>query len=655
MKKYLILLLFQIVFLNVKAQSNYDSTSFVVSKGDLETNKYPQDSVANALVIYEYGNSYFDKKTFKLITEVKRKIKIFNKNKDDKATIEIYLYNNEKNRKEKIKDIIATTHNLLNENIAKTIVKKSEIFNEKYDKNYTIVKFTLPNIQDGSVITYSYTLESPFIYKYHGWKFQDDIPTLYSEYNTSILGNYEYNIKLVGSSELVKNESILKRNCLSTIIGGPADCINSTYVMKDIPAFIEEDYMTSKNNYLSRIEYELKVLYRFDGGKDDITKTWKTTDKELKIDESIGRQLNKLSLTKDLIDWSTTNENDPLIKAQSIYKFIQKNYTWNKRYSLFKDVSIKNLIKNKSGKASEINILLHNLLKVNGIKVKPILLSTRNNGFATKLFPVLSDFNYLIVQANINDKLYLLDATDDYLSFGEIPFKCLNSYGRLLDFKNGSVWVDIEAKKNSTIQHHVTLNLSKEGKLSGVINSRYLGYHALHEKRSYYSNASKHLEDFENKYVFLDVLEHTVKSKGKSDDRFQESFEIEINDLNTVGDAVYFDPFIFKFFTKNPFQLQHRTYPIDFGYKDSFIYLIDIELNNLYEVIETPKDINVKLPNNAGEFIFATKVTDNKINVFFKINFRQSVYNTEYYSYLKEFMSRIVDTQTKTLMVLKKK
>ena len=51
-------------------------------------------------------------------------------------------------------------------------------------------------------------------------------------------------------------------------------------------------------------------------------------------------------------------------------------------------------------------------------------------------FPVISDFNYLIVQATIDDKTYLLDATDNYLSFGEIPFRCLNSYGRLMDFKN---------------------------------------------------------------------------------------------------------------------------------------------------------------------------------------------------------------------------
>ncbi|WP_276205018.1 hypothetical protein [Flavivirga aquatica] len=43
--------------------------------------------------------------------------------------------------------------------------------------------------------------------------------------------------------------------------------------MKDIPAFIEEDYMTSESNYLIRIDYELKTFKGFDGVINDYTKT----------------------------------------------------------------------------------------------------------------------------------------------------------------------------------------------------------------------------------------------------------------------------------------------------------------------------------------------------------------------------------------------
>lgn len=656
MKRILILLIL-FSFVKMNAQSNFDTTSLKVTKGDLETNTYPQDSIANALVIYEEGNSFIHKKTFKLITEIKRKIKIFNKdNASDRATIEVFLYkSDQKSRKEKIKNIEATTYNLVNNKVIKTKLNTSEIFEEEYNKNNTIVKFTMPNIKNGSVITYSYTLESPFIYKYHDWEFQSDIPTIFSKYKASIPGNYNYNIRLVGFLKLSEEKTERERECLLAFNGFIADCAVTTYTMRDIPAYIEEDYVTSKYNYLSMISYELKTYTDFEGKKHHYTKTWKTADKELKLNTNIGKQLGKVSITKDLFNSSYLSEANPLEKAKAIYQYVQNTYNWNNEHKLFKDVSIKNLIKNKSGKASEINILLHNILKTNDFKVKPILLSTRKNGFVTKLYPVISDFNYLIVEANIDGKLYFLDATDKYLSFGEIPFKCLNGYGRLLDFKNGSQWIDIKATKYSTIQHQIKLDLSDKGGLHGYINSRYVGYHALPKKKAYYSNSSKYLEDFENEHESLSIIEHTVKSNGKADVKFQESFEIEVNDLNIVDDIIYLDPFIFKFFTKNPFQLQQRTYPIDFGYKDSFMYSFEIDLHNLYEVIETPKDFSVKLPNNSGEFRFFTKVLDNKLTLSFKIDFKKALYHQQYYSYLKEFMNRIVNTQTKTLIVLKKK
>jgi hypothetical protein len=139
-------------------------------------------------------------------------------------------------------------------------------------------------------------------------------------------------------------------------------------------------------------------------------------------------------MLKGLIDESIVNEPDLLKKAIGIYKYVQDNYTWDGKYGIFNNVSVKDLIKNKSGKVSEINILLHNLLDEYGIEVMPVLLSTRDNGLPTQIYPVMSDFNYLIVQASIDGKTFLLDATDDYLSFGEIPFRCLNHYGRLMYF-----------------------------------------------------------------------------------------------------------------------------------------------------------------------------------------------------------------------------
>ncbi|TCL67993.1 uncharacterized protein DUF3857 [Mariniflexile fucanivorans] len=652
MKKMTLVLVF-IFSLNIYSQSDFNSKDYAVAYNDLQNNTYEKDSTANALVIYEYGNSYVEQQDFELKTEIKRKIKILNKEGFNKANMTIYLYNNG-STKETVKNIIATTYNLVDNKISTTKLDKSNIFEDKYDENRTLIKFTLPNIKEGSVITYSYTLSSPFMFNYKGWSFQEDVPKLYSEYNTSIPGNWHYNIKLVGGKKLSTNESVLKNNCLDGGRGAYADCTVSIYAMENIPAFIEEDYMTTKNDYLARIEYELNTFQGFDGTVKPYAKTWETVDKELKTDQNIGRQLIKSVDTDVLLSSNILEETDTLKKAKLIYSFIQENYTWNEEYQIFKDVSVKDLIKNKSGNVSSINILLHNLLQDSGIDVNPVLLSTRNNGLATKIFPVISEFNYLIVKTTINNKTYLLDATDKYLSFGEIPFRCLTEYARVLDFKNGSDWMDIELDNTSTVQYRVDLNLDDKQHISGSLLAKKTGYHALNSRKDYYPNKEAYIKKIHDKNPYKEISNHQVLSEGETSSDFIESYDVEYESTES-GDNIYLNPFLIKFFNENPFKLQERTYPIDFGYKDSYFYALKLNFSDAYTILEKPKDLVLSIPNNKGQLFFSSVAIGNSIMISFKINFKEAIYQPEYYPYLKEFMSKIVDIQTNSLILIKKK
>jgi hypothetical protein len=645
-----------LIFPNLFAssQSPFNSESFRVTLSDIETNTFEKDSTANAIVIYEGGNSYVDPSEYDLRTEVKRKIKILKREGFDKATITIYLYNN-KSSAERVEDIFATTYNKIDGEVIKTQLEKTAVFNEKYDDNHTIVKFTLPNVKEGSVITYSYKLKSRFMFNYKGWDFQDDIPKIYSEYKTSIPANWIYNIKLIGFKPLDISTSALKKNCLEGSGGATADCSINHYAMKDIPAFIEEDYMTHKSNYLARIEYELQTFQGFDGVVNDYSKTWKTVDSELKSEPSIGRQLSKSLNDKDFLNETIINEVNILKKAQNIYKYVQDHYTWDGEFEIFQGHTVKDLIKNKSGNVSSINIFLHNLLEACEIDVKPVLLSTRNNGFPTKLFPVISGFNYLIVQATIDNKTYLLDATDDFLSFGEIPFRCLNSYGRLLDFKNGSQWIDFKPTKRSTVQYKVDLKIdNKNGTMAGTIDARKAGYHAHHVKKAYYSNSASYIENLQDKFPIGEISNHSVKSEDKTSYDFYEVYDIEYQ-MEMTTNNIYLNPFYIKFFKENPFKLQERTYPIDFGYEDTYNYLFDLNVGDNYAIIEKPTDIVLRLPNKKGQLFFSSKIIDNSIKMQFTVTFKEAIYGTEYYPYLKKFLSKIIDIQNNSLILLKKK
>jgi hypothetical protein len=650
MKKYTFPILLLITLFTF-SQENYNSDTFRVSLGDIEGRNFTKDSTANAFVIYEYGNSYIDKNNYRLKTEEKYKIKILNREGFENANITIYQYKNS-NQKEKVEDIFGTTYNMVDGEVVKTQLQENDIFREQVDENRTLIKFTLPNIKEGSVITYSYKTTSPFIFKYHGWNFQSEIPKLYSEYNTSIPGNYLYNIKLVGGKKLVTNESVIEKKCLETFRGASADCAVSKYAMKNIPAFSEEDYMTTKSNYLARIEYELQTFKGMDGTVKHYTKTWDAVDKELRTDKEIGKQLKKKVNANNILPSTIFKARDNLKKAKAIYQFVQENYSWNEEYKLFTGASINKILKTNSGNVSSINILLHNLLKESSIEVKPVFLSTRENGFPTTLFPVLSDFNYLIVQATINNKSYLLDATDDYLNFGEIPFRCLNDKGRLVDFKTGSSWIDLKPSKPSNVLYNVKINLNNDI-LSGNVKTKRTGYHALNARKSYHKNNSEYLNKLENKHPDLEISDFEVLSESKTSPDFKETYNFEYNYAG-AGDKIYLNPFIFKFFNENPLKLQERTYPIDFGYEDSYLYMFQLQLNDDYEVLEMPKKLNLILPNNTGQLVFSTKQVGKNLNLLFKIDFKKSIYDVDYYPYLKQFFSKIVDIQNNSLILLKK-
>ena len=209
-----------------------------------------------------------------------------------------------------------------------------------------------------------------------------------------------YNKRLKGFKKLdIKKQSIKKRCFYFMGLEKEADCEELTYAMRDITAFKEEKYLTSKKNYLSGIAFELSEYHYFDGRKEKFTKTWKDVDKQFKYDYEIGRQLKKIGYTKKLLPQELFVEPDDLKKAINTYHYIQNYFNWDGKHRLFKDVDFKKAFKTRVGNATEINIALCNALNAVGISTNIMLISTRKNGLPTYVHPVMSDFNYAIVIA----------------------------------------------------------------------------------------------------------------------------------------------------------------------------------------------------------------------------------------------------------------
>lgn len=631
-----------------------------ITQEDHLINRNTIDSNANAVVIQEFGRSIMQlndsDNRMNLIFEYHVKLKIFNKDGYSHGNILIPLYKGQ-DQEEYISEIRASTYNYNNGVFEETVMDKKAIFTEKRSKNIELTKFTLPNLKDGSIIEYSYKFETPNIFNYKSWDFQSDIPKISSEYQVNIPAIYNYNVVLRGPYKLTDQKVELSKDCLR-LSGVNIDCSKITYIMKKIPAFVEEEFMTAASNFKSAVYFELSDIQRLNGSKQSFTKTWKDIDNELATSKDFGSQMKRKDVFKDLLPGIIKNASTDLDKAKAIYDYIKKQIKWDNYYGISTQdgINIKSTLENRSGNVASINLSLIAALSAANIDAEAVILSTRDRGIINKLFPVISEFNYLVAKVNIGDNSYLLDATEPLLPFGLLPLRCINDQGRVINLKKPSYWIDLKASQKSTTSYVLDGVLTTDGKIKGTISTYSLGYEAFNKRKDIkkHNSIEEYVEKLDEKMTNLSILSEEILNIDSLDRPLIEKYEVEFSAENgTNATQIYLNPFFINRISKNPFNLNDRTYPVDLGTSSDERIVINITLPEKYDVLEMPKDMAIGLPNNGGKYLLQTTFNDNKLSISQYKQFNRAIYHPEEYLYLKEFMSKIIQSQKTDLLIKK--
>lgn len=616
---------------------------------ELKMTVYEKDSTANAVVLYEHGNYYTEPNDFKKKTDYYYRIKIFNKNAFDLANITVNLYG-----KRYIKNIKATTYNFDKYgNIEKSHLLEKDTYKIEKNENWVQTRFTLPSIKEGSVIEYSYSVVTDYSNIY-SWYFQSDIPKIKSEFDVAALGNYQYDARLTGFLKLDKDNPSIQESCIYMPGVGNGACSIYSYGMNDVPAFKEEAYMTSKENFIAHVSFDLKSFTSVRGERTKYTTTWKKAEGSLKKLFFNGQTAKKSYFKKNLPASLFSNGND-LQKAKNIYSYIQNHFNWNERYWDIKNVKVKKAFQKKTGGVDAINLSLYNSLQAANIESYLTAISTRDNGFPTKLYPVLNDFNYVIVKAVIDGKDYFLDATDKLLPFGLLPERCLNGEGRVLDFKKGSYWQQIKAAKKTATTIKVQLSMNPAGDFSGKMSSVETGYVALETRKAITtSTKEKYLENLENINTNLLIDDYDNEGLDNLEKPVKENFTVQLeNDLEST-DNIRINPFIIGRTKENPFKLKERDYPVDFGYPFKYTYNFSIKIPDTHSITKIPENKAIKLPNNGGSFIMRAIQKEQQIRILLKFNIHKAIYSNVEYYYLKEFYKQLIEAESSFIEVTKK-
>ena len=647
LRTYFCILLTIIIQQSVKSQ---DFSYGKVTKEDFEKGNLSPH--AEAIVLQEFGRARIDYHEIKrdLVLRFYYHTKILIKNKEglNHANFSVPLFRSDQERRETIEGIKGTTYNILdNGEIEEIDLNKKDIINEKSSENNNIVKIALSNVKEGSIIELRYTTESPFLYNLESWKFQDFIPKLHSEFITEIPEICTYNVNMKGYVKL-DTRKVLPYD---TKITGPVGDIRGTqtsYIAKDIPAFIQEDYMTSANNFMGKLTFELASFSIPFGPSYNYSRNWDDVKKQLFSSDSFGSEIKRENLFKNTLPTILKDNMSEYEKAHAIYDYIKSQIKWNKSYGLFSELGVKKALEEKNGNAADINFALISALKAANINANPVILSTRDKGIPTFFRPTISDYNYVLTHVKIDTQEYLLDPSDYYSPFGQIPLRCVNFQGTLLK-QDGYEYVHLNSNLISKVSYHFDGELDEMGNLVGKLDILRNGYIAANKRQEIknYNSIEEYKENVAESTSNYKIKAHEILNLDKVSEPLNESQEIEFKNFASLNnDQLKFIPFITGRTTKNPFNLDERSYPVDLGSLIEETFILKIKLPKSYKIIQKPNNLNLALPNRDARYLYIIQQNEDQLTVQILSQLNKPLFLPEEYADLKEFFSQIIQSQS---------
>jgi hypothetical protein len=627
-----------------------------------QNEKFPD---AEAVILCDYAKAYYDMNgTEKLIVQRFTRIKILKKSGYEYANKTAY-FTVRGNGKEFYSNVKGTTYNLEHGEIIKTKLEKNMISEKMIGKHLGELKFTLPNVKEGSVIEYSYELTSDFLGYIPTWYFQNEIPTLWSEFEVKVPSLFDF----VRLSQVYRVFDVARvENPQSSLDDG----INYRWAMKEIPAFKDEAFIASVEDHIMKMEFQLKSVNYRDGTKKLYWDTWNSLIKDLLEDEKYGKFLNKSLPDKNILQTLTAGKTTPKDKALAIYEYVKNNFKCNGRTGLRTRQSFKDLWEKKTGNITEINLLLINMLKEIDIEAIPVISSTRWHGKVFQEYPLIDKFNYTLVYINVGEEM-LLDATEPMLSAGMIAYQALNGRGLLLQKeKSGQPkWVSLQLAKSKNKNSVITVanfTIQADGIIKGKIDDRFGGYEAIRMRRKALKEGKNDEEDDEEetdlpvrKFVSGEhdevqkINQYTFKNLEEFDKPLDATKNIEVSDYSQVNDEfIYFTPLLEYRIKENPLKNATRDFPIDYACPNEQSFYMNFAIPDGYKVEELPKPLRLKWQDESVKFDYSVSVVENKVQLVSKFIITRPIFSKEEYAPLRDLYAQIVAKQEEQI-VLKKK
>lgn len=617
--------------------------------------RYEPDTLAEAVFLSDVGRSYFvfdsDNGSLDLHFIRKFRIKILSKAGFDWCNVEIPL-RKDGGMMDELQIVDGVTYTMENGKVHKTKLDPKSVYKENRNANYTILKFAMPDVQVGSVIEVQYELKSPFVFFYNNWDFQKSIPVIYSEYTACMIPFYTYSYLLQGRNKFDEEnvgETLSDRN----IAGINFHDMVYTFIMKNLPAFRSEPFITCPEDHIVKLKFQLSKSISPQGTKTNYLSTWPQFCGTMLSREIFGGKIKAAeSKSKSLL--KSMNVTDSLSKrAVKVYDWVVSSFSWNGQNEKYTDVKTNVLLETRKGSTADINLFLIGMLRAAGVEAYPVLLSTRDHGKFKVDAPFDFFFNYVVAAARIDGNYLLLDATEPTIGFGNLPSRCINERGFLIRNKKEFDWVNLNDGWTSMKKY--TLGLTPViGADSCDCSIRIVadGHFAMDVRETMHARRNELEKSLLNSELSL-VDEMSLMNEKDPLLPFEAKFKAKIQQ-HSEGEVLLLKPFLGFQNTGNPLKKATRQYPIDLIYKQGKRFDVSIHIPDGYELSRMPTMPTVDDSNFKLSYSYAM-TEKNTLVIKASYEFKKEVYDASVYDKLKTYFRFIDQVFNQTLAFVPKK
>jgi hypothetical protein len=508
---------------------------------------------------------------------------------------------------------------------------------------YQAKTFTMPDVQVGSIIEYSYTviLSENRIFDSH-WILSDELFTKRAQFSLKPYSSPYQKWALRWSWILLPAGTDPPKEGSDHIVRMEA---------KNIPAFQSEDYMPPAGELKSRVDF----IYDSNVAVKDEADYWKQTEKPW--NEFLETFIGKKKAMEQAVTQIVSPEDSQEVKLRKLYdrvqQFrntsyeIQKTEQEQKRAKEKPPENVEEVWKRGYGNGVQLTWLFLGLARAAGFEAYGCWVSNRSEYFFSPATRDGSRLNANVVLVKLNGKDLYFDPGAAFTPYGMLIWTEAGTPGLRLD-KDGGSWITTtlsEADKSQVVRVG-KFNLSDTGDLQGKLTVTYSGLEALYRRQE-----ARNADDVARKKSLEEELTSQTEGAAQaeltnkldwtnSETPLVAEFNLKIPEfMVNAGSRAIIPAAIFTAAEKNIFEHADRVHPIYIDYPYEKIDDITVELPDGWHVASLPP----ALDQGRKEFHYSFKAEQGpgSVHLTRKLTIGFMLIGQKYYPVLRSFFQSV--------------